>query len=67
MTWLALEAVHRVLEVRRELTHALDDALGDEHIERGDAGGARDRVGRVRVAVRELDHVLGAAGVINVS
>ena len=59
---LALQPVHRRLEMRREFAHAADRILLHEQVERRDAGRTRDRVRRVRVAVRKLEHVFGAAG-----
>ena len=40
-----------------EVAHALEDAVALEHLERRDAGGARERVARVGEAARERDGV----------
>src|SRR5262249_34528421 len=52
---------HRVFPGRGEPAPARDRVVFDQYVERGHAGRARDRVRRVGVAVRELEHVLGAA------
>ena len=56
----ALQPVDRVLEIGGELARALGNAVLLEHIERGEAGGASDRVARtdIRSAVDGIINTL---------
>ena len=53
------QRMQRVLEHRRHLRAARQQAFVGIGLERAERRGAGERMGRVGVAVRELDHVLG--------
>ena len=58
----AFQAVHRGLEKGAEGTHAAHRVFLLQQVQRGQSGGAGHGVGRVGVAVCELEHVLRPAG-----